>query len=293
LQPIRKIIMLMEHLQKGMAGINRFREVMAIQPEITDKEDAEVLSQVKGDITFSQVTFGYNQGKDVVKDLNFTIRAGETTALVGPSGAGKSTLVGLINRFYEADSGSIQIDGKDIRDVTQQSLRQHIGVVEQNVFLFNGTVAENIAYGKPEASPEEIIRAAKMANAHTFIQEMPQGYDSLIGERGIKLSGGQKQRLSIARMFLKDPPILILDEATSALDNETERIVQDSLNRLAKGRTALIIAHRLSTIQNADRILVLTENGIEESGTHPELLAKGGIYSKLYQSQFIPEENQA
>jgi ATP-binding cassette subfamily B protein len=256
---------------------------MDIEPDITDKKNAEELSEVRGEVRFSDVSFSYETGdKTVLAHINLDVRAGESIALVGPSGGGKTTLCSLIPRFYDATDGVISIDGKDIKDVTLESLRGNIGVVAQDVYLFSGSVRENIAYGKTDATDEEIIEAARLAGAHDFITALPDGYDTYVGERGVKLSGGQKQRISIARLFLKNPPILILDEATSALDNESEKLVQESLEKLAKGRTTFTIAHRLTTIKNADRILVLTENGIEESGTHGELIAKGGIYSELY-----------
>jgi len=280
---VRRIVEFTEQFQRGLTGIERFNEVMEIMPEITDCKGALELKDVKGEITFEDISFHYNDGKkDVISQLNLTVKQGENIALVGPSGGGKTTLCSLIPRFYDTTSGIIKIDGIDIKTVTLNSLRENIGTVAQDVYLFSGTIKENIAYGKQDATDEEIKAAAILAGAHEFINELPEGYDSYVGERGIKLSGGQKQRISIARVFLKNPPILILDEATSALDNESERIVQNSLERLAKGRTTFTIAHRLTTIKNADRILVLTENGIEESGTHIELLQKGGLYSELY-----------
>ena len=283
LTSIRRIVEFSEQFQRGITGIERFTEIMDIDPEIQDKKDAKILENVKGRVDFSAVTFKYSeQGKDVLTNLNLTVDAGESVALVGPSGGGKTTLCSLIPRFYEIKDGDIKIDGTSIKDVTLTSLRENIGVVAQDVYLFSGSVRENIAYGKQNASDEEIIEAAKLAGAHDFIMSLPNGYDTYVGERGVKLSGGQKQRISIARVFLKNPPILILDEATSALDNESERLVQKSLERLAKGRTTFTIAHRLTTIKGADRILVLTENGIEESGTHKELLSKGGFYAELY-----------
>lgn len=285
--PIRRMANLMQQLQEGMTGFERFVEVMNIKSDIVDKEDAIELKDVKGHIQFKDVSFSYNNGgKQVLKDINIEIKPGKTVALVGPSGAGKTTLCHLIPRFYDIDSGSILIDGIDIRDIKLASLRQNIGIVQQDVFLFTGTIKENIAYGDPTKTDEEIVQAAKRAKIHDFIMTLPNGYDTHIGEKGVKLSGGQKQRISIARLFLKNPPILILDEATSALDNQTEILIQQSLEELAKGRTTLVIAHRLSTIKNADEILVLTNNGIEERGSHEELLAKGGIYKELYESQF-------
>lgn len=286
-QPIRRMANLMQQLQEGMTGFERFVEVMNIKPDIVDKENAVELKDVKGHIQFKDVSFSYNNGgKQVLKDINIDIKPGKTVALVGPSGAGKTTLCHLIPRFYDIDSGAILVDGIDIRDIKLASLRKNIGIVQQDVFLFTGTIKENIAYGDPTKSDEEIIEAAKKASIHDFIMTLPNGYDTNIGEKGVKLSGGQKQRISIARVFLKNPPILILDEATSSLDNQTEILIQKSLDELAKGRTTLVIAHRLSTIKNADEIIVLTNNGIEERGSHEELLAKGGIYKELYESQF-------
>ena len=281
--PIRTLVDFTEQFQNGYTGFERFREIMDIEPDIKDSENAVELKNVKGEIDFQDVSFKYNDGaEEVLNDINLTVPAGAYMALVGSSGAGKTTLCSLIPRFYDVTEGTIRIDGKDIRDVTLSSLRNHIGMVQQDVYLFAGTIFENIAYGKPGASREEVIEAAKNANAHEFIMSFPDGYDTDIGQRGIKLSGGQKQRLSIARVFLKNPPILIFDEATSALDNESEKVVQESLEKLAKNRTTFVIAHRLTTIQNAEKILVLTEEGIAESGSHEELLAKGGIYEKLY-----------
>lgn len=282
LSPIDKLVNFTEQFQKGMAGFERFLEILNTKPEIEDSEDAEELTDVQGEIRFCNVSFSYNDKTEVLRNINLTIPKGKTVALVGPSGSGKTTFCNLIPRFYEVDEGSITIDGKDIRKVTLESLRRNIGMVQQDVYLFSGTVRENILYGKPDATEEEIIRAAKLANAHDFIMELENGYDTFVGERGVKLSGGQKQRISIARAFLKNPPILILDEATSALDNESERLVQEALDILAKGRTTLIIAHRLSTVRNADKIVVLTSNGVEEEGTHDELINKGGVYASLY-----------
>jgi ATP-binding cassette subfamily B protein len=282
LNPIDRLVNFTEALQRGMTGFDRFLEIINTKPEIEDAEDAVELENVEGNIEFKDVSFSYNDKTEVLKDINLSIKKGQTVALVGPSGGGKTTFCNLIPRFYEVNDGSITIDGKDIRNITLDSLRRNIGVVQQDVYLFSGTISENIIYGKPEASQEEIIRAAKLANAHDFIMELEKGYDTFVGERGVKLSGGQKQRVSIARAFLKNPPILILDEATSSLDNESERLVQDSLKALAKGRTTLIIAHRLSTIKNADNIVVLTAKGIEEQGTHQELIEKGGLYAALH-----------
>lgn len=283
LASIRTLIEFTEQFQRGMTGIERFIEIMDAKAEIIDKKDAVELEKTKGEINFEDVSFKYNGAeKYVFEHLNLKIPAGGSIALVGPSGSGKTTICNLIPRFYDATSGKITVDGLDIRDVTAKSLRNNIGVVQQDVYLFSGSVSENIAYGCPQASKEDIIKAAKRAGADEFIKQLPDGYDTYVGERGVKLSGGQKQRISIARVFLKNPPILLLDEATSALDNESEKIVQKSLEELAKGRTVFTIAHRLSTIKNADMILVLTNNGIEEQGTHEELLKKNGIYAQLY-----------
>jgi ATP-binding cassette subfamily B protein len=281
--PIRTLVDFTEQFQNGYTGFERFREIMDIEPDICDAKDAVELKNVKGDITFENVSFQYKDGADkVLNNVSLDVPAGSYMALVGSSGAGKTTLCSLIPRFYDVTGGSIKVDGIDIRDVTLKSLRSHIGMVQQDVYLFSGTIFENISYGKPGSTREEVIEAAKNANAHEFIESFPEGYDTDIGQRGIKLSGGQKQRLSIARVFLKNPEILIFDEATSALDNESERVVQESLEKLAKNRTTFVIAHRLTTIQNAEKILVLTEDGIAESGSHQELLAKGGIYEHLY-----------
>lgn len=285
--PVRTLIDFTEQFQNGYSGFERFCEIMAIDPDIKDKKGAVELRNVKGDIIFEDVSFQYEENTEtVLKHINLNVPAGSYMALVGSSGAGKSTLCSLIPRFYDVTGGTVKIDGTDIRDVTLKSLRNQIGIVQQDVYLFVGTVYDNIRYGRPDATREEVVAAAKNANAHEFIMSLPNGYETDIGQRGVKLSGGQKQRLSIARVFLKNPPILIFDEATSALDNESEKVVQDSLEKLAKNRTTFVIAHRLSTIKNAQKILVLTEEGIEEEGTHRELLEKKGIYEKLYHMQF-------
>lgn len=282
-EPIRTLVDFTEQFQNGYTGFERFREIMNIEPDIADINGARDIDNVQGDVKFEDVSFRYNDGvENVLNNVCLEVPAGKYVALVGSSGAGKTTLCSLIPRFYDVTEGTIRIDGTDIREITLKSLRKHIGVVQQDVYLFAGTIYENILYGRPDASREEVIEAAKSANAHEFIMSFPEGYETDIGQRGIKLSGGQKQRLSIARVFLKNPPILIFDEATSALDNESERVVQSSLEKLAKNRTTFVIAHRLTTIKNAERILVLTQNGIEESGTHRELIEKGGIYEKLY-----------
>lgn len=286
LQPVRRFSTLIENFQKGMSGFERFAETLAIKPDIEDKKDAIEIGKLEGEVELHNVTFAYEQDNAVISNLNLRIKKGEQIALIGPSGVGKTTLLSLIPRFYETTSGFITIDGIDIKNMTMSSLRNNIGIVQQDVFMFSGNVKENIAYGKRDATDEEIIAAAKKANAHEFIMELEDGYDTYIGEKGVKLSGGQKQRLSIARIFLKNPPILILDEATSALDNESERVIQKSLKELSKDRTTLVIAHRLSTVRSSDRILVLTQNGIEEEGNHEELIAKNGLYSKLYNMQF-------
>ncbi len=280
---IRTILQFAEQFYAGITGIDRFTEVMDTAPDITDRENAVALDRANGDIEFENVTFSYGEGGgEVLHGFDLKIAKGENLAIVGPSGAGKTTLCSLIPRFYEPTGGRILLDGRNINEYTLNSLRSNIGIVEQDVYLFSGTVKENIAYGKENASMEEIVKAAKLADAYDFITELPDGFDTYVGERGVKLSGGQKQRISIARVFLKDPPVLILDEATSSLDNESERLVRDSLRRLAEGRTTLTIAHRLTTVKNADRIIVLTENGIEEEGDHKSLFAKNGLYSRMY-----------
>ena len=282
LEAIRRIVEFTEQFQRGITGIERFVEVMDEPVEVDDAPDALTLGPLRGEVDFKDVSFRYNDSEEILNRINLHIRAGENIALVGPSGAGKTTFCNLIPRFYDVTSGSISVDGVDIRKAKIQSLRSQIGMVQQDVYLFSDTIAGNIEYGRPGATREEIIAAAKLAGADDFIREMPDGYDTYVGERGTKLSGGQKQRISIARVFLKNPPILILDEATSALDNESERLVQSSLAELAKGRTTLTIAHRLTTIKNADRIIVLTENGIQEEGSHDELMAKDGLYAHMY-----------
>jgi ATP-binding cassette subfamily B protein len=282
LNSIRRIVEFTEQFQQGMTGIDRFFEVLDAPIDILDAEDAKDIKNVRGEVTFDNVSFHYGEDAEVLHGLNLHVEPGQSIALVGPSGAGKTTLCNLLPRFYDVTGGRILIDGTDIREFTQKSLREAIGVVQQDVYLFAGTVHENIAYGKPGATREEVIEAAKMAGAHEFIMALPDGYDTYTGERGVRLSGGQKQRISIARVFLKNPPILILDEATSALDNESEHIVQQSLEKLAHGRTVFTIAHRLTTIKGADVIWVLTENGVEEMGDHKTLIDKGGIYAGLY-----------
>ncbi len=284
LTSIRRIVEFMEQFQRGMTGIERFCEIMDEKPDIQDAPGAKELSNVRGDVTFDHVSFHYNDNdKNVLADINFHVKAGERVALVGPSGGGKTTLCNLIPRFYNVSGGRLLIDGQDITMLTQRSLRENIGMVQQDVYMFSGTIYDNIAYGMPSATPEKVTEAARLAGAHEFIQELPEGYQTFVGERGVKLSGGQKQRISIARVFLKNPPILMLDEATSALDNESERLVQKSLEKLSEGRTTFTIAHRLTTIRNASTIWVLTENGIEEQGTHQQLMQKGGLYARLYQ----------
>ena len=287
ISPIEVLIEFTEQLQKGAAGFKRFEEILETHPDIQNAPDAKPLDNVRGDIDYNHVTFRYADDEEtVLSDVDIHIPAGKSIALVGPSGGGKTTLCSLLPRFYDVDAGSVCVDGKDVRTLTLESLRRAIGIVQQDVYLFEGTIRENIAYGKPGASDEEIIEAAKRANIDAFVESLPDGYDTFVGERGARLSGGQKQRIAIARVFLKDPPVLILDEATSALDNESERYIQQSLDALAHGRTTITIAHRLSTIRNADEILVLDHEGIRERGDHKTLLAKGGLYAKYYRMQF-------
>lgn len=287
LDPIKKLVNFGEQFQNGFSGFDRFYDLLQVAPDIVDAPDAVELTEVKGEIEFIDVSFRYpGTAANVLSHVNLKVAAGEYVALVGPSGVGKTTLCSLIPRFYEVTGGRITLDGVDIREIKLQSLRRQIGIVQQDVYLFAGSVLENIRYGKPEATAEEVIAAAKRANAHDFIMALPEGYATDIGQRGVKLSGGQKQRLSIARVFLKNPPILIFDEATSALDNESEKVIQESLEALARDRTTFVIAHRLSTIKNARRILVLAEDGIAEEGTHKELMARNGIYAQLYRLQF-------
>lgn len=293
LQPIRKLTNFTQQFQNGMTGFERFVEIMKVKASIVDKEDAVTLKEIKGKIEFKNVAFKYSEEKFVLSNINLIINPGETMALVGPSGGGKTTLCQLIPRFYEVTKGEILIDGINVKDVKIKSLRENIGMVQQDIFLFTGTIKENILYGKPGAKDTEVIKAAKNANIHDFILSLPERYDSYIGEKGIKLSGGQKQRISLARAFLKNPAILILDEATSALDSEAEIIIQQALEKLTMGRTVLVIAHRLSTIKNANQIVVLTDEGIKEKGNHDELITRDGLYAKLYNAQFrgfIPDK---
>jgi len=286
LNPIRKLVNFVEQYQSGSSGFKRFIEIMDKDVEKDDPGAADIYD-VKGEISFDDVSFAYDDNKEILKDITFDIEAGKTVAIVGPSGGGKTTLCHLIPRFYEIEEGSISIDNIDIRKFTRKSLRKNIGIVQQDVFLFTGTILENIQCGKLDATKEEVYKAAKNANIHDYIMSLPEGYDTYVGERGVKLSGGQKQRISIARVFLKNPPIIILDEATSALDNATEFLIQKALDELSKGRTTIVVAHRLSTIKNADEIIVLTDQGIQEKGRHQELLDKKGMYAGLYNSQFI------
>ena len=283
--PIRKLVQFMEVYAQGSAGFARFVELMRTKPDISDAPDAEELQDVKGDIRFDHVSFSYLEGVPVLEDIQLHIAPGETFALVGMSGGGKTSICHLIPRFYDVTEGSVQIDGKDVRSLTQESLRRNIGIIQQDVFLFAGTILENIRYGRPEATDREVVEAAIQAEIHEEILHMPDGYQSFVGERGVVLSGGQKQRISIARVFLKNPPILILDEATSALDSVTEQKIQQSLDRLSRGKTCVVIAHRLSTIRNADRIAVIEDKHIAEQGTRTELLALGGAYAALEQAQ--------
>lgn len=292
-KPIRSLIQLTQQFQSGMAGFERFTGIMNIKPSIKDSDTAQTLKEVYGKIDLENVDFQYDDSDLVLKNFNLSIEVGKTIALVGPSGVGKTTISMLIPRFYDVTAGCIRIDDMDIKDLTLKSLRENIGIVQQDVFMFFGTIRDNIAYGNPEASLEEVMEAARKANIHDFIMSLDEDYDSMVGERGVKLSGGQKQRIAIARVFLKNPPILILDEATSALDNENELAIQNSIEALAKDRTTIIIAHRLSTIKNADEILVMTENGIAERGEHNALIQKDGLYARLYKAQFkgyIPDE---
>ncbi|MBE6066632.1 MAG: ABC transporter ATP-binding protein [Clostridium lundense] len=286
LNPIDKLVNFTEQYQKGITGFERFLEVINTHPDIIDKKDAIELEDPKGEIILENVSFSYDNRNSVLKNINISMEAGKTVAIVGPSGSGKTTFCSIIPRFYEVDEGSVKIDGIDIRDIKIKSLRSNIGIVQQDVYMFAGTIKENIAYGDTKATDEQIIEAAKMANAHEFIMGLEEGYDTYVGERGVKLSGGQKQRISIARVFLKNPQILILDEATSALDNESERLIQKSLELLSKNRTTIVIAHRLSTIRNADEIIVLTDEGVKERGNHDELMNKKGEYMNLYNMQF-------
>lgn len=285
-EPIQRLVNFARLYQEGITGFDRFMEILEVEPDIQDAADAIELTQARGKVEFRDVSFKYKEDYDhVLKNVSLTVEAGEYVALVGPSGSGKTTLCSLIPRFYEANAGQILIDGRNIGEFSLRSLRKNIGVVQQDVYLFAGTVLDNIRYGKPDASKEEVVRAARKANAHDFIMALPNGYETDIGQRGVKLSGGQKQRLSIARVFLKNPPILIFDEATSALDNESEKAIQDSLEKLTNNRTTLVIAHRLSTVRNAQKIVVLTDRGIEEQGTHEQLIASNGVYAKLYSMQ--------
>ena len=288
LAPVRQLIMFMEQYQNGVTGFKRFLEIMETQPE-KDKEGATAIDSVKGNIRFDNVTYGYNEKKDVLKNFSLEVKQGQIFALVGPSGGGKTTVCHLIPRFYDVEEGAIYIDDVNVEDVTRESLRKNIGIVQQDVYLFNASIRDNILYGRPDATDEEVIEAAKRANIHEYVMTLQDGYDTIIGERGVKLSGGQKQRLSIARVFLKNPPILILDEATSALDNTTEILIQQSLDELCKGRTTIVVAHRLSTVKNADEIAVISDGEITERGRHEELIKNNGLYATLYNLQFREE----
>ena len=285
ISPVKTLIEFMEQYQNGVTGFERFTEILDQEPE-KDCEGAKDIGKVNGDIELKNVTYGYGDDKDVLRNINLKIKKGKTFALVGPSGGGKTTICHLIPRFYNVEDGEILIDGKEIHSVTMESLRRNIGIVQQDVYLFNASIKENIMYGKLDATDDEVIEAAKRANIHDAIMDMPHGYDTVIGERGVRLSGGQKQRLSIARVFLKNPPILILDEATSALDNTTEILIQNSLDELCKGRTTIVVAHRLSTIKNADEIAVISNGAVIEQGRHDELINKDGMYKELYNLQF-------
>lgn len=286
LKPIEKLVNFTEQYQKGISGFERFLEIMNTNPDIKDNKDAIDIQNPKGEIQFKNVSFSYDEKNSILNNIDMKVKAGKTVAIVGPSGSGKTTFCNIIPRFYEINKGIVTIDGQNIKNIKLKSLRRNIGIVQQDVYIFGGTIKDNIAYGDSNATEEEVIEAAKKANAHEFIMGLEDGYDTYVGERGVKLSGGQKQRISIARVFLKNPPILILDEATSALDNESERYIQKSLEKLSTNRTTIVIAHRLSTIKNADKIVVLTEEGIKETGTHSELLSKKGVYANLYNMQF-------
>ncbi len=285
-EPVQHLLFTISQYQEGMAGFDRFMEIMELTPDIANRETAKPLGRARGEVAFDRVSFRYRaEGPDVLKNVSLTAKAGERVALVGASGVGKTTLCSLIPRFYDVTAGSVKLDGIDVRDITLDSLRENIGVVQQDVYIFSSTVLENLRYGKPQATREEIEAAARLAGAHDFIQSLPQGYDTYLGPRGVQLSGGQKQRLSIARVFLKNPPVLVLDEATSALDTESEQVIQASLDKLAQNRTTLVIAHRLSTIRSASRILVLEDSEVKEQGTHQELLTQGGVYARLWNAQ--------
>lgn len=292
INPIDVLVEFTELFQKGYSGFRRFVEVIETDPEIKDKPGAKKLDSIQGNIEYRDVSFSYDESEKVLEHISLKIDAGKTVALVGPSGGGKTTLCSLLPRFYDVSGGSVLIDGSDVRNVSLQSLRNAIGIVQQDVYMFSGSIRDNISYGKPDATDEEILQAAKSAGIHEFISSLPDGYDTYVGERGTRLSGGQKQRIAIARVFLKNPAVLILDEATSALDNESERHIQESLDRLSKNRTTIVIAHRLSTIRNADEIIVIADDGISERGTHQELLEKNGIYAKYYSMQFDGMETE-